>query len=306
MQLATYPLTVAAANTGTFHANLTEAGKAKIDTATSPAELDMLPGIDYVVGCGDDKWQPFPATVYTERFRHSWVMVYQERPRVPVFQGCPMLKTKKGQEERNAMILLAYFKPWTLDEAITSEHVPHVARLRSQESWVESQAEYLNGNVLCETTMQYINNFFCVNRLRPANAEHDEANSDDLLSDEDVQLSTEDLAHVLQTRKGGRETKEGATGKRGTDDDDAEANTHHENSSTAMDLAQDIWGLADGKKDRKNPTFKDIPRNLDEVFRAAARSQSCAVEATARSQAAERPVDLSTRHLPSGSEMRRW
>jgi hypothetical protein len=171
---------------------------------------------------------------------------------------------------------------------------------------VESQAQYLNGGVLCETTMQYINNFFCVNRLRPVNAEHDEANSDDLLSDEDVQLSTEDLAHVLQTRIGGREAKEGPTGKRGTDDDDTEANTHHENSSTAMDLAQDIWGLAEGKKDRKNPTFRHIPRNLDEVFRAAARSQSCAVEATARTLAAERPADLSTRRLPSESEMRRW
>ncbi len=71
VQLATYPLTTATANTGTFHTNLTEAGKAKIATATSPADLDMLPGIDYVVGCGDGKWLPSPATEYTERFRHS-------------------------------------------------------------------------------------------------------------------------------------------------------------------------------------------------------------------------------------------
>jgi hypothetical protein len=62
------------------------------------------------------------------------MMVYQESPRAPVFQGCSMLKTKKGDEERNARILLAYFRPWTLGEFTTSEHVPPVSRLRSHES----------------------------------------------------------------------------------------------------------------------------------------------------------------------------
>ena len=73
----------------------------------------------------------FPRRGQTQILADHWVMVKRVRPRMPVFHGCPMPAHRKGMEERNSRILLAYVHPWVIAEEDAMEHVPVVMNLAS-------------------------------------------------------------------------------------------------------------------------------------------------------------------------------
>ena len=52
--------------------------------------------------------------------------------------------------------------------------------------------------------MRHVSNLLAVHRVRPQDHSSDEENSDDLLSDEELEISTEMLSEALATRIGGR------------------------------------------------------------------------------------------------------
>ncbi len=74
-----------------------------------------------------------------------------------------------------------------------------------------------------------------MHRLRPGDFEEEEAaaNPDDLLSDEDLHVTKDDLDDVLETRIGGK--------SRQLDEDELQGDGHHINSTEAIGLGRDIW-----------------------------------------------------------------
>ena len=98
----------------------------------------------------------------------------------------------------------------------------------------------------------FVGNYFSVHRVRPQDDDASEdGNSDDIVSDEELQVSSEQLLDALATRIGGRERKQAA------DEQEACAGgaSHYQNSCTAMDLDERA-------EQRKAPEFvapKDPP-----------------------------------------------
>ena len=111
--------------------------------------------------------------------------------------------------ERSARILMTYFHPFTLRPNDASNNVPHVCNLRQQhESWQDAVVDWFDGKVLCQEAKRYIDNFLCVTRARPGDAEDEDHNSDDICSDEELCVTKDMLDAVLATnvarRKNGR------------------------------------------------------------------------------------------------------
>ena len=86
--------------------------------------------------------------------------------------------------------------------------MPYVGNLRGpEETWQDALTTWLNGHILCEEQKRYVGNFLSVHRVRPQNDDSDaEANSDDIISDEELQVSSASLAEAKQ-RRGRKKTQ---------------------------------------------------------------------------------------------------
>ena len=123
-------------NAAKYQANLTEAGCAKLLKRDYWDATPLLAGQDYVAKEeGGKDWLPFPDLPSLRKIRHTWMVVRNERPKNPSFHGAPMPKRKHGNEERNALITMAYFHPFTLHEDVADENVPHVRHLRTSSEY---------------------------------------------------------------------------------------------------------------------------------------------------------------------------
>ena len=102
-----------------YRVELTPEGLQKLSSGNEfmlqPEPAPLVGGTDYVIKeDGGTCWLPFPDIQETRSFRHDWVMEFRRRPSVPTFISSPMPKTGQQHLERNAMLLMAYFHPWTL------------------------------------------------------------------------------------------------------------------------------------------------------------------------------------------------
>ena len=84
--------------------------------------------------------------------------------------------------------------------------------------------------------MRFIHNFISMSRARATDKAADE-NSDDLLSDVELTVGTDNLAEALITNVGGRAKRPGE----GNTDSSEDELAHHENSTDAMQHASDVW-----------------------------------------------------------------
>ena len=72
---------------------------------------------DHVVKeTGGPDWAPLEDVPSMSTFRHDWILRRRRRPVAPHFKGCPLPKHMPNCSERNAMITMTYFHPWTLRE----------------------------------------------------------------------------------------------------------------------------------------------------------------------------------------------
>ena len=100
---------------------------------------------------------------------------------------------------------MSYFRLWTLREGDADEHVPFAGQLRkANDTWQETLRTWLDGQVLCEEARRYVANVLSVHRVRHSDDDSEPENSDDLISDEDLILSSSALDEALDTRIGGR------------------------------------------------------------------------------------------------------
>ena len=114
--MLSYPQSLQDGNHRRHHAELTEAGRAKL-TANQRYhhDCDLLPGIDYRAKSEPDpRWLPFPNIPSTQYFRHTWIIEKRCRPVAPVFLGSPVPMERDDSSERSALLTMAYFHPWTV------------------------------------------------------------------------------------------------------------------------------------------------------------------------------------------------
>lgn len=148
---------------------------------------------------GQGRWLPFPPTDgLPSTFRHTWILVHRLRPRVPVLLGAPLPRHAPGEQQQAALLVMAYFRPWTKRAEYATPDVPYAGDLRrAHQTWQQALESWLDGCLLSEESKRYIGNFLWVHRLRPHDAESDCGNSGGIIEDEELQLSSESLREAV-------------------------------------------------------------------------------------------------------------
>ena len=192
-----------------------EAARPKQEVFNDDAEFaaQLIAGVDYEIKEGGrDAWVPFPDAPGLETLRHTWVLVRNERPRNPSFHGAPQPKHGVGEENRNGLVLMSYFRAFTLRDDIDCG-VPHLRDfLGAHSSWAEASLEWLKGGLPCEETKRYVQNYMSVVDLRPVTEDDLVKHDDELYSDEELDPRIVDAATRRKTHVGGAslEKKTGA------------------------------------------------------------------------------------------------
>ena len=267
------------ANGQKCHAWLTKEGYAKMMKRVHDDVTPLDAGVDYRVHDeGGDDWVPFPDAPGMENIRHRWILVRNARPRNPSFHGTPMPRKGETSEERNASLLMSYFRPFTLYEKEACSHCPYIAALREQnKSWHQSMWAWINGNVACEESKVFIQNFLCVTQMRPDYETYRENCSDDVFSDEALEAETHEIEDILSTRVGA--CKEDCVDVAG-DVKHAEGNS----SSDAIVRASDIWKW-DGNPGAKSEASIVVSNDkITSLRKATQRSQKHSTHGEAKSE----------------------
>ena len=85
-----------------YHARLTVSGCAKVEARkySKSKHSPFQGGIDYKIKEeGGEAWLPFPDVPALSKIRQTWILVRNERPKVPSFCKAPMPDRKTGNEE---------------------------------------------------------------------------------------------------------------------------------------------------------------------------------------------------------------
>ena len=146
-------------------------------------------------------WVPLPDVPEVSRLRHTWILVRNAGPRNPTFHSAPQPRHVAGEEDRNALILMTYFRPYTLWEQAWEE-VCHARDLRlKDETWAQAMQKWITTGVTCEEAKRYILNYMNVVDLRPMEDADGHKHAHDLFSDEEfdpqkVEPSSRHRTHV--------------------------------------------------------------------------------------------------------------
>ena len=106
---------------------------------------------------GGANWLPFQDVPTLAKIRHKWILVRNERPKIPSFCRAPMPDKRNRDEERNARIVMTYVHPFTLQESVVDELIPHASRMRRGcESWTAALSMWFNGEVFTHESPNYI------------------------------------------------------------------------------------------------------------------------------------------------------
>ena len=193
----------------------------------------------------------------TGKIRHTWILVRNERPKVPSFCKAPMPDRKNDNEERNARIVMTYFHPFTLQKDKENFDVPHVSKLRKQEeTWQKSLLICLDGNVLTHETRNIIQNFFFVAQMRPDFVPDANKNDEDIFSDEDIDREGTDIQTLLHTHSGNT--------KDNNEDKGIQDEATNEDARDAMNRASRIWTAHEENRRKRTDVKKrkSISRNM--------------------------------------------
>ena len=163
--------------------------------------------------------------------------------------------------------------------------------------------QWLDGNIISEESKRYVSNFISIHRLRPGNNDEDAmANSDDMVEDEDVCVTKDMLDNVLETRIGGKATK--------NNDLDVMGDGHHMNSSEAVELGRDIWwkeGCTSG--DTTQPTYSfdeaEVKKSLQNAKTSRNKENKFVTHFSAETRT-EREAVMSKRKQATKEDVTEW
>jgi hypothetical protein len=273
---AEYPMSRADNEDHAYHATLTTAGEDKLKKqSVDGAPRKLSPGVDYVIKeappC-DANWLPLPMNRHTEEYRHDWVFQRSCRPRDPSFAHCPMPRHGKDQKDRNAAIVMTYFHPFTLNPEHADDNVPFLGSLcQAGMTWHGSLLHWCDGRIPCQETKRYLDNLFAVTRARP---DDDVAeNSDEELSDEELDINGHNFDQIVKTRMGAGVERLRTVLEDGQTNCEEEAEVP-ETIKAAFASAHRMWQIPDGVAQARRPAPDCIaPEDLDKAFAAASSSQ---------------------------------
>ena len=80
--------------------------------------------------------------------------------------------------------------------------MPFAGRIRKadeDETWQEALTSWLDGRILCQEAKRYVGNFMAVHRVRPRGDDEDSACSDDMVSDEELEVTHGSIEAALKT-----------------------------------------------------------------------------------------------------------
>ena len=134
--------------------------------------------------------------------------------------------------------------------------------------WEAALVSRLGGGVQTEGAARYAGEFRCARRVRPRDADHEDARSEEGVSDEELEVGIDQLDEALKSRVGGRKRRDGdGDGCSGEESVPAGADlagrSHCEDSKVGMPVAQSARGQRAG----------EAP--LSEARRAWPRAASC-------------------------------
>ena len=210
-----------------WHISLTDAGLHQLTAATPEKRAHLTPYKHYRV----KPWSSDAVCFFedgnpsTRTLRHGWYLERRPRPLCPHFANSPVPKRLQEDTERNALLVQAYFRPWTLHAKRPCDTVPHATKLRqASESWDASLRAWLR-KLPSQETKRHVGNFLSVYRVRPN--EEEGANSDNSDVDETLNLTSSSAARALQTQLSQQHKKRKLHGTEGTDE--------------AISLAEKAW-----------------------------------------------------------------
>ena len=244
----------------------------------------------------------FPKSNLIGDISSHWIMRRRREPIIPVFQGCPMPKQRDRFQERNAMIMMSYFHPWTLCQEFQSQHVPHVSMLGMPKDCERVQftracAEWMDGGILSSEMRNVVQGFMAVTQVRPRDPDAEGDNSDNQMSDEECFVSKEELAEALVTKIGGR------AGKNGKDGD-----SHHSNAQTGISMVQQLWSSSNvaAKRKHKAVALPLSTLNTKEVVDSVRKLRAGDIAARDGSSARVKHAEARISKLPSKHAASLW
>ena len=283
-----------------------EAGREKVEAGEDGVQMvaQLKAGVDYVVKEGGSySWVPFPDVPEMETLRHTWVLVRNERPKNPSFHGAPQPKHGAGEEDRNGLLLMVYFRAFTLRDDVVCG-VPHLRDFRgTHASFTEASLEWLKKGMPCEETKRYVQNYMGVVDLRPVTDEDLVKHEDELYSDEELDPRIVDAATRRKTHVGGTAMEK----------EDRRLNAlvegDKEKSREAMARGDAVWGEDMSRKSGKRKkrggggalTWDDAAVQRAQAAASASRSQ----EGTGAG-AAESAPEIVAGKKATASSVRRW
>ena len=135
---------------------------------------------------------------------------------------------------------------------------------------------------------------------REEDPDSDVPNSDDMLSDEELELDHDSLPEALETKAGGR--------KKGDADEGAaeggEGVSHYQNSKAAIDLASEVWQGSSSLP--LEPHSFVAPEDVGEAIAAARKSQKQAKPMSKLLGAADREASLRSLTSASCEDVDKW
>ena len=169
--------------------------------------------------------------------------------------------------------------------------------------WTEAMNTWFDGRILTTEAARFVSNFMCVSRLRPKDNDNEaDGNSDDLVSDEELILDSKDLTEALQTKIGGKKPSE----EQGINEEESEEeHTHFQNSLSAMNRVNSIYDTSTSGSISSKPKFRNLPKDLQTVLKAASASQRQDPWKTTPS-AEIKPPKVVVQSLPSDDDARAW
>ena len=104
------------------------------------------------------------------------------------------------------MLLMAYYHPWTLIDVAHSTRATFLGALKQEHNtFLDAQSAWRQRGIVCEESQMFIRNFINKTRTRASSGDDDKGEqSDDLLSDEELIVSSGRLSEAVLINVGGR------------------------------------------------------------------------------------------------------
>lgn len=220
------------------HALMTKSGIVKlIQQECSQVGEDFILGHDYIINeRGGADWIPLPNIPELHVLRHQWVIQRHRRPKDPSLVKSPIPRDSWSEKDKTSRLLMTYFHPYTLIAHYEDERVPLAYNLQApHRSWYAAAQHWLQGNLLCVTTKNHIQNMLGI-RWTPSQDAHVHSDDEKIEDNNTCDVTEETLMDLTKTFLNTRHILENDTSK-----DKQKMREHLDQAKHGMELIDKVW-----------------------------------------------------------------